>query len=41
MEVFVENVPTSKGAVQVCQLKWSTSWCFVVDAPRGSIVASS
>lgn len=41
MEVLVENVPTSKGAVQACQLKWSTSWFFVVDAPRGSIVCGS
>jgi uncharacterized protein YunC (DUF1805 family) len=41
MEVYIENVPTSKGSVQACQLKWSTSWCFVVDAPRGSIVCGS
>ena len=38
MELYVENVPTAKGVVQACQLKWSTSWCFVVDAPKGSIL---
>jgi uncharacterized protein YunC (DUF1805 family) len=41
MECYVENVQTSKGVIQACQLKWSTSWCFVVDAPKGSIVCGS
>ena len=41
MELFVENLPTGKGTVQACQLKWSNSWLFVVDAPKGSIVCGS
>ena len=41
MELYVENVQTAKGTVQACQLKWSTSWCFVIDAPKGSIVCGS
>jgi uncharacterized protein YunC (DUF1805 family) len=41
MELYVENVHTAKGVVQACQLKWSTSWCFVVDAPKGSILCGS
>jgi uncharacterized protein YunC (DUF1805 family) len=41
MELVVENLSTNKGMVQACQLKWSTSWCFVVDAPKGSILCGS
>jgi uncharacterized protein YunC (DUF1805 family) len=41
MELFVENLHTSKGTVQACQLKWTNSWLFVVDAPKGSIVCGS
>ncbi len=41
MELDVQNVQTSKGPVQACQLKWSNSWCFVVDAPKGSILCGS
>jgi uncharacterized protein YunC (DUF1805 family) len=41
MEFVVENLQTGKGTVQACQLKWSTSWCFVVDAPKGSILCGS
>lgn len=41
MELYVENIQTAKGVVQACQLKWSNSWCFVVDAPKGSILCGS
>ena len=41
MELYVENVVCGKGTVQACQLKWSKSWLFVVDAPKGSIVCGS
>ena len=41
MELYVENLQTAKGVVQACQLKWSNSWLFVVDAPKGTIVCGS
>lgn len=41
MELYVDNLETAKGTVQACQLKWSKSWLFVVDAPKGSIVCGS
>lgn len=41
MELYIKNVETKKGVVQACQLKWSNSWCFVVDAPKGSILCGS
>lgn len=41
MEFYVKNIETKKGVVQACQLKWSNSWCFVVDAPKGSILCGS
>jgi uncharacterized protein YunC (DUF1805 family) len=41
MELYVENLETAHGPVQACQLKWSNSWCFVVDAPKGTILCGS
>lgn len=41
MELYVKNIETKKGVIQGCQLKWSNSWCFVIDAPRGSIFCGS
>ena len=41
MECYIKNVETKKGIVQACQLKWSNSWCFIVDAPKGSIFCGS
>ena len=41
MELYVENIETANGPVQACQLKWTNSWCFVVDAPKGTIVCGS
>jgi uncharacterized protein YunC (DUF1805 family) len=41
MELYLENLETKKGTVQACQLKWTNSWLFVVDAPKGSIVCGS
>jgi uncharacterized protein YunC (DUF1805 family) len=41
MELYVENLATAKGVIQACQLKWTNSWLFVVDAPKGSIVCGS
>ena len=41
MELFVKNIKTKKGIVQGCQLKWTNSWLFVIDAPKGSIVCGS
>jgi uncharacterized protein YunC (DUF1805 family) len=41
MELYVENIETDHGPVQACQLKWTNSWCFVVDAPKGTILCGS
>jgi len=41
MELFVKNIETGKGTIQGCQLKWTNSWLFVIDAPKGSVVCGS
>jgi len=41
MELIVKNFRTKKGVVQGCQLKWTSSWLFIIDAPRGSILCGS
>lgn len=41
MELYVKNIETKKGVIQGCQLKWTNSWLFVIDAPKGSIVCGS
>lgn len=41
MDLFVRNIKTDKGVVQGCQLKWTNSWLFIIDAPKGNIVCGS
>ena len=41
MEIYIKNIETEKGVVQGCQLEWTNSWLFLVDAPKGSIVCGS
>jgi len=41
MDIFIKNIKTKKGIVQGAQLKWTNSWVFIIDAPKGSIVCSS
>ena len=41
MTLYVKTYSTEHQTVQVGQLKWTNSWLFVVDAPKGSIVCGS
>jgi len=41
MELDVKSIETKRGVILGCQLKWTNSWLFVVDAPKGSIVCGS
>lgn len=41
MELVVKNIKVKNITIQACQLKWESSWLFLIDAPRGIITCGS
>jgi len=41
MQLNSKEIEVSKGIVQAYQFKWTNSWIFIIDAPKGSIFCGS
>ncbi len=41
MELITKNIVVKGNFIQVIQLKWSKSWIFIIDAPKGTITCGS
>jgi len=41
MELITKNIDIKGNSIQAIQLKWSKSWIFIIDAPKGSITCGS